>query len=416
MTIFRQGLHRHARLALTACRNRNLRVVTAESCTGGLIAASLTDIPGSSDVFERGVVTYSNQAKTELLGVPEEVIAAHGAVSEPVARAMAEGALAHSPADIAVAVTGIAGPGGGSTDKPVGLVHFAAARRGSPTEHREAVFPGDRTEVRKSAAITALGLIATMAGEKSLAGHEKPSRPNGIDVAVVFAGLVASLGVAVLAVVALLMATAALQDAGSFSGWYHATIGQNLLLQAVLLTMIQVAAILGAVYVVGKGWRGVAWSEIGFRPTTSPRRWYVIAVAVGVIGLPLLAAGISSLLDALGLPVVDMKPFLSSAAEQPLALAAMVVLGAVLGPLTEEILFRGYLYTWARRRFGVPVAMVGSSVVFGLAHVSPGHAIATAVIGMVIAMVYERSGSLWPAVVVHGSYNGVALLTVVLTL
>ena len=117
---------------LAACRRRAVLLATAESCTGGLIAAALTAIAGSSDVVDRGFVTYSNDAKTEMLGVPAALIAAEGAVSAPVARAMAEGALARSRATIAVAVTGIAGPGGGSADKPVGLVWFGLARPGAP--------------------------------------------------------------------------------------------------------------------------------------------------------------------------------------------------------------------------------------------------------------------------------------------
>jgi nicotinamide-nucleotide amidase len=124
-----------ARVVLDVARAASLKVTTAESCTGGLIAASLTEIAGSSDVFERGFVTYSNQSKTELLGVPADLITQSGAVSEAVARAMAEGALAHARADIAVAVTGIAGPGGGTADKPVGLVFIGAAKRSLPN-HR----------------------------------------------------------------------------------------------------------------------------------------------------------------------------------------------------------------------------------------------------------------------------------------
>jgi nicotinamide-nucleotide amidase len=115
------------------CRSRRLMLATAESCTGGLIAALITAVPGSSDVLDCGFVTYSNDAKARMTGVPPELIAEHGAVSEEVARAMAEGALAHSAADIAVAVTGVAGPGGGTAAKPVGLVHCAAARKGRPT-------------------------------------------------------------------------------------------------------------------------------------------------------------------------------------------------------------------------------------------------------------------------------------------
>lgn len=118
---------------LRTCRAEGLTLATAESCTGGLISGCLTEVAGSSDVVERGFVTYSNAAKTAMLGVPAALIAEHGAVSEPVARAMAEGALAHSPADIAVAVTGVAGPGA-SEAKPAGRVHLAVARRGRPVE------------------------------------------------------------------------------------------------------------------------------------------------------------------------------------------------------------------------------------------------------------------------------------------
>ncbi|MDQ3558935.1 MAG: CinA family protein [Pseudomonadota bacterium] len=122
---------------LEACRSQQLMIASAESCTGGLIAAMLTGVPGSSDVFERGFVTYSNAAKREMLGVPANLIDVCGAVSPEVARAMASGALAHSRADLSIAVTGVAGPGGGSAEKPVGLVHLAAARRNGPVLHRE---------------------------------------------------------------------------------------------------------------------------------------------------------------------------------------------------------------------------------------------------------------------------------------
>lgn len=144
---------------LQACRAKDLKLATAESCTGGLIAAALTEIAGSSDVFERGFVTYSNAAKSASLGVPAEMIAGRGAVSEAVARAMAEGALRKSLADIAIACTGIAGPGGGSADKPVGLVHIAVARGDDVTFHIEKRY-GDigRTEVRQATVRDALSL------------------------------------------------------------------------------------------------------------------------------------------------------------------------------------------------------------------------------------------------------------------
>lgn len=139
---------------------RGLRIVTAESCTGGLVAGLLTEIPGSSAVVERGFVTYSNEAKADMLGVPAELIAEHGAVSEPVARAMAQGGLQRSLADVAVAITGIAGPGGGTGAKPVGLVHFAVAARAGRTTHLERRY-GDlgRTLVRERAVEDALTLL-----------------------------------------------------------------------------------------------------------------------------------------------------------------------------------------------------------------------------------------------------------------
>ena len=144
---------------LSLCRARQWTVATVESCTGGLVSGALTAIPGSSDVVTGGLVTYSNEAKSALAGVPEELIRQHGAVSEPVARAMAEGGRARLGADLAVAITGVAGPGGGSAAKPVGLVHFACAASGR-TLHRERRF-GDlgRDEIRRLSVIAALELL-----------------------------------------------------------------------------------------------------------------------------------------------------------------------------------------------------------------------------------------------------------------
>jgi nicotinamide-nucleotide amidase len=158
-------LKSHAARLLKAYSDRGLKIATAESCTGGLVAALLTEIAGSSAVVERGFVTYSNEAKTELIGVPVDLIAAHGAVSEPVARAMAEGALAHSRADVTVGITGIAGPGGGTATKPVGLVHFGLARNGAATVHLERRY-GDlgRETVRLRAVEDALGLLEQALG------------------------------------------------------------------------------------------------------------------------------------------------------------------------------------------------------------------------------------------------------------
>jgi len=154
-----------AAAVLEHLRQRGLMAATAESCTGGLVAAALTAVPGSSDVVDRGFVTYSNTAKSELLGVDPALIARHGAVSEPVARAMAEGAIARSLAGVAVAITGVAGPGGGSAAKPVGLVHLAAHRRGGETLHLERRY-GDigRGAVRAAALADALDLLEAAAG------------------------------------------------------------------------------------------------------------------------------------------------------------------------------------------------------------------------------------------------------------
>ena len=151
-----------ARAAELVARYRaaGLMAATAESCTGGLIAGLLTEIPGSSDTLERGFVVYSNAAKQELLGVPAEMLVSHGAVSEETARAMAEGALANSRAEVAVSVTGIAGPDGGTATKPVGLVHFACARRGKPTVAREERFGAiGREAVRLASVRVALDLL-----------------------------------------------------------------------------------------------------------------------------------------------------------------------------------------------------------------------------------------------------------------
>lgn len=146
-------------------RERQLMLVTAESCTGGMIAGTLTEVAGSSDVVDRGFVTYSNEAKQDMLGIPPALIREHGAVSEPVAVAMAEGALRNSRADIAVSVTGVAGPGGGTHTKPVGLVHIACARRGKDTVHQRHLFADrGRGWIRQETVAQAFRIMAQQAG------------------------------------------------------------------------------------------------------------------------------------------------------------------------------------------------------------------------------------------------------------
>ncbi|TVR98935.1 MAG: CinA family protein [Rhodospirillales bacterium] len=163
MTEEKTGIPSLAGALLARCRATGLRLATAESCTGGMIAAALTDVAGSSDVFERGFVTYANAAKIDMLGVEAAMIAEFGAVSEPVARAMCQGALSRAPVDLAVAVTGIAGPGGGTEAKPVGLVHLAAGRAGGEIRHRSAVFRGGRSAVRTGATTAALAMLLALA-------------------------------------------------------------------------------------------------------------------------------------------------------------------------------------------------------------------------------------------------------------
>lgn len=157
--------HEWARQLVDALRERNWHCATAESCTGGGIAAAITDIPGSSDAFDRGFVTYSNAAKTQMLGVDAALIDAHGAVSEAVAQAMAAGALARSEADCAVAVTGVAGPGGGTPQKPVGMVCFGWAVKQKPVATETVHFPGDRRTVREVSVAHALSGLLKLARE-----------------------------------------------------------------------------------------------------------------------------------------------------------------------------------------------------------------------------------------------------------
>ena len=161
MSFWPKDIEDAARAVIEDFSARGLTVATAESCTAGLIAGALTEIAGSSAVFDRGFVTYSNEAKQQMIGVSAETLKAHGAVSRPTALEMAEGALRQSGAAVTVAVTGIAGPGGGSPEKPVGLVHLAAARKGRETLHREMRY-GDigRSAVRLATVRTALEMLA----------------------------------------------------------------------------------------------------------------------------------------------------------------------------------------------------------------------------------------------------------------
>lgn len=160
-------VHDLADRIITSYREKRLRIVTAESCTGGLIAGALTSVPGASAVFERGFVSYSNAAKVDLLGVLPEMLEQHGAVSGEVAEAMAEGALAYSLADVALSVTGVAGPDGGTLSKPVGLVFIGLARKDGATFHYRCQFNGTRNQIRSEAMIESLNLLLSIVKEGS---------------------------------------------------------------------------------------------------------------------------------------------------------------------------------------------------------------------------------------------------------
>ena len=171
-----QELTQAARALLDLCRSKRLILAAAESCTGGLLAATLTEIPGSSDVFERGFITYSNEAKRAMLGVTPTTLAKHGAVSRETAEAMATGALAHAPVDVAVSITGIAGPGGAVPGKPVGLVYLAAAARsGRLIAHERKYGDIGRAQVRRACVIEALAML----GELAASERAKPPSASG---------------------------------------------------------------------------------------------------------------------------------------------------------------------------------------------------------------------------------------------
>lgn len=157
-----EELQQRAAELLNICRSKNIKISAAESCTGGMLSSVVTDVPGSSDVFERGFVTYSNRAKTELLGVSIALIADKGAVSEEVATEMAKGALKNSDADVSVAITGIAGPDGGSKERPVGLVHIACAKSDGVIIHKKHIFIGKRGDVKKASVSAAIDLLLSV--------------------------------------------------------------------------------------------------------------------------------------------------------------------------------------------------------------------------------------------------------------
>lgn len=161
--LYSNSMRSDAEKLLKICEGKGLKIATVESCTGGLLAGLLTAVPGSSAVIERGYVTYSNEAKAEEVGVDSALIETHGAVSREVAESMAAGALDHAPVDLTASITGVAGPGGGTAAKPVGLVYIGAAHRGRSVEVRENHFDGDRDAIRGDSVRVALEMLLTLA-------------------------------------------------------------------------------------------------------------------------------------------------------------------------------------------------------------------------------------------------------------
>ena len=425
--MFDEDLLAAAAQVLDACRAKGLRLATAESCTGGLIAGCLTEIAGASLVLERAFVTYSNQAKSEMLGVPEQLLRAHGAVGEEIARAMALGALERSEADITLSCTGIAGPDGATETKPIGLVHIAAARKGGPILHERHQF-GDigRHEVRRRSVEAALKLVAVLLSQGADPASEQPpgtppppspsletsgdatTRPaatgrevsiRGKDivlVVLVMAGL-AAIGIAVILVFTVVVAITGYGGTGT-------PLALTFLAYAVVA-----AAMLGSVYLVLVRRRGLHWSDIGF--VAVPRQWIVLSVLTGAALVPGMA------LAAWALRLSLEESYDRLIAPHGFSWTAMigtVILLGLLTPAGEEVLFRGLIYRWMRGRWGVAVAVAASSLLFAASHFYYPLAFVplVAVIGVVLAFAYERSASLWPPIAIHATYNSAGILMV----
>jgi len=398
-----KALTRLGEAVLEGCRREGVSLAVAESCTGGLIAGCLTAVPGSSDVFDRGFVTYTNEAKSEMLGVPEDVLVAHGAVSEETARAMAEGVLENASAQVSVAVTGIAGPGGATADKPVGLVEIAAARAGRPTLHRRCVFSGSRALVRELAVEAALELVLQQVDGAPASRRAAAGQPalRGGDVALVFAGILACL---------VLVAVAVSVGVAVSPGFEDFLVEPSL---TVVVTAIlgQTAILAGCIYGLGLRRRRVSWPAIGFRATSWG--WAALAVVLGVVLVFVLQAidrAVDSPLPRLVQETIAPEGFSWA------GLLTMIAVAGIIAPAAEEMLFRGVLYGWLRRRWGPLAAIILSSLAFGAAHINPYWAAYVAVVGVVLAVIYEKSGSLWPPILLHMSYNSVSVITLYLSI
>ena len=366
---------------LQAARRAGLRIATAESCTGGMVAAALTDVAGSSDVFERGFVTYSNAAKAELLGVDPALTGpgGPGAVSEPVARAMAEGAIHRSPADIAVSVTGIAGPGGGSAGKPVGLVHFGwSARNGAGGADRR-IFPGGRPEVR-AAAVPSKRMDHPTAAQapKPIAGRD----------------LLIAVGVAVI-IYAFAIQFVPLLRSEPITGS-----GKQLVLIGYLAANL--AAFGAAVSALLLRNPGYTWLDLGIRPVAD--RWKRRAVLIGLAATP-AAFAVGLLLRRtfdLDPPVTD---FLASTGFSWIAAATIILYGGLLVPLFEELFFRGLVYSWLRNRLTATSAIPLSALAFAVVHLRIEVMVVAFAMGCMLAWLYEKSRSVLPCILLHQTFN-----------
>jgi len=385
-----------ARRVLDAYRRRGLTIATAESCTGGLIAGALTEIAGSSDVVERGFVTYANAAKQEMLGVPEATLLADGAVSEATVRAMAEGALANSPADVAVAVTGVAGPGGGSAEKPVGLVHLATTMRGDGTRHWRMEFGGiGRGAIREATVEAALEMLLERVGE-SVATRPGQVRLSGLNVVVLFLGAVLAIVLGGMLAFLLVQALGLPRRGTAFLG---------------LMSLVPSLAILLWVYlwIRLKSRRSTTWFGLG---EMTLRR-----LAIGVGG-GMAAAAASMAIAFLLRPLVGepdniVLKMIEIAGGMSPGLALIILLFAVAAaPVWEELLFRGALYGWCRGRLGVASSALLVALAHALLHLDPAVAPALALIFVWFALLYEWTGNLWVPILAHATNNSLAVLGV----
>ncbi len=413
---------------LELCRAKGLRLATAESCTGGLIAGCLTEIPGASRVVDRSFVTYSDQAKKDMLGLSDELLRVEGAVSAEAARTMAMGALARSDADIAVSCTGIAGPAGATESKRVGLIHIAAARKGGPILHQRHDF-GDigRAEVRRKSVAAALKLVILLLTEHADPPSERqpnpapprppslqidggaPARPDatgtqevsirGKDVLLV---VLAMMGLfAFFTVIGVIFLSVA-RDAKPGGG-------EPALAATFLVYTLILAAMSGSVYLVMVRLRGLSWSDIGFVPV--PELWTLLAIMTGLALVPAVTLAqwvLGASLDDSYIRLIAPHGFSWAA-----LIGTLTFLG-VLTPIAEEVLFRSLIYRWMRGRWGVAVAVAASSVLFGVMHFDYAlvYVPITAGIGVVLALAFERTASLWPPIAIHVTFNSAGILLV----